>query len=157
MYSYNNYGNTYMPPMPQRPMTMPQQPQVMQAPPIMSPFQDVRFVNEKEAEGYIVSAGQKVLLIDNENKKMWIKFADNMGCSSTETYRFERIEDDGSTPVPEMPVIDTSMFLVREDLKNVATRAEVAALRETIERLEKQVKISQILNEKPIQEHKKEM
>ena len=60
-YANNNYMGSYIPPVQQRPMPAVQQ--------YIPPFQDVRFVNEKEADGYIVLPNQKVLLIDVANKK----------------------------------------------------------------------------------------
>ena len=46
--------------------------------------------------------------------------------------------------------IDLSNYVVKDDLKNVATKDEIGALRETIADLQKRVKISQILAEKPM-------
>lgn len=150
MFGYNNYGGAYVPQGQQRPTAMPmaQQPMVQPQQPMVAPcpFQDVRFVNEKEANGFLVLPNQKVLLIDNENRKMWVKFADSMGTSTTETYRFERVEDVETENIPQ---IDTTNFAMRKDLENCATKDELLSIRETIKELEKQVKISQILNDKP--------
>lgn len=159
MFGYNNYGNTYIPPVQQRPMTMPmaQQPMMQPQQPVVAPcpFNDVRFANEKEASGFMVLAGQKVLLIDSANQKMWIKSADNMGTSTTETYRFERIENvENSTANTSQ--IDTSNFVMRKDLENCVTRDEINELKESVKALEKQVKISQILSDKPTLDLKKE-
>ena len=49
-----------------------------------------------------------------------------------------------------IPAIDTSIFVTKDDLKNVVTKTELDSLKETIAELKKQVKISQILSEKPI-------
>lgn len=152
MFGYNNYGGAYIPQAQQRPMTMPMTQQQMAQPqqPMVAPcpFQDVRFVNEKEANGFLVLPNQKVLLIDNENKKMWVKFADSMGTSTTETYHFERVEDI-ETGTETISQIDTLNFAMRKDLENCVTKDELISIRETIKELEKQVKISQILNDKP--------
>ena len=48
-------------------------------------------------------------------------------------------------------MFDTSLFAQKDDLKNMATRQDLDALKQTIEKLEKQVKINQILAEKPAQ------
>lgn len=155
MFGYNNYGNAYIPPVQQRPMAMPMTQSPQQPVIAPCPFSDVRFANEKEADGFMVLAGQKVLLIDSANQKMWIKSADNMGTSTTETYRFERVENQpmGSS---EQQKIDINNFVVRKDLENVATKDELLSIKETIKELEKRVKISQILSEKPISDLKKE-
>lgn len=144
----NNYGAGYMNPY-YAPVSQPLQRPVMQDQPAPSPFQDVRFVNEKQAEAFITLAGQRVLLIDIENRKMWIKYADGMGITTTETYRFEKVEGAEKT-VDTQPAIDLSNYVVKDDLKNVATKDEIGALRETIADLQKRVKISQILAEKPM-------
>lgn len=150
MFGYNNYGGAYVPQGQQRPTAMPMAQQSMVQPqqPMVAPcpFQDVRFVNEKEANGFLVLPNQKVLLIDNEDRKMWVKSADSMGTSTTETYRFERVENVETENIPQ---IDTSNFATRKDLENCVTKDELLSISETIKELEKQVKISQILNDKP--------
>lgn len=144
MYGYNNnFGNAYMPV--QRPIYMPQPQLDMEQ---GSPFQIVKFVNEKEAQGFVLLPNQKALLMDTQNMKFWIKWTDSLGNSTTETYKFEKTEN-GSTNQDKVPTIDTSKFLTEENLKNVATKEELASLRETIAELKKQVKISQIMSEKP--------
>lgn len=170
MFGYNNYGNSYVPPvqpMISRPaMQQPIgqiQPTTMQTQTYIQPFQDVRFVNEKEADAFIVLPNQKVLLLDPQNNKMWIKWADSMGQSNTEYYRYEKMTATGDAIIVEndaksnMPIIDTTNFVLKDDLKNVPTRDEINSLKEIIEQLKKQVKINQILSEKPNVEIKKEL
>ena len=81
--------------------------------------------------------------------KFWIKWTDSLGNSTTETYKFEKTEN-GETTKESIPAIDTSIFVTKDDLKNVVTKTELDSLKETIAELKKQVKISQILSEKPI-------
>ena len=109
----NNYGAGYMNPY-YASVSQPLQRPVMQDQPAPSPFQDVRFVNEKQAEAFITLAGQRVLLIDIENRKMWIKYADGMGITTTETYRFEKVEG-AEKPVEAQPAIDLSNYVVKDD------------------------------------------
>lgn len=149
MYGYNNtFGGNYIPPIQTRPMYMQAQ-QQMQDMEQMTPFQIVRFVNEKEAQAFTLLPSQKALLMDTANMKFWIKWTDSLGNSTTETYKFEKIEN-GDGAKEKMQTIDTSLFATKDDLKNVATRDEISRLKEIIEKLEKQVKISQILGEKSI-------
>ena len=112
---------------------------------------DVRFVNEKEAQGFILLPNQKALLMDTANKKFWIKYTDSLGNSSTETYRFEKIEngDSNVTLVEEKPAIDTSLFAKKEDLSAMATKDDLKAMNEQIAKLQKQIRLS-ILDEKPL-------
>lgn len=153
MYGYNNYNSPYIPPIQQRPMFMPQQSiqDIEQA----SPFQTVKFVNEKEAQGFVLLPNQKALLMDTANMKFWIKWTDSLGNSTTETYKFEKIEN-GSSEKEKLPTIDTSNFVVKDDLKNLATSDEIKLLKENIEELRKQVRISQIMSEKPMSGSNKE-
>ena len=127
---------------------MPTQPQVQDMEQ-MTPFQIVRFVNEKEAQAFTLLPNQKALLMDTANMKFWIKWTDSLGNSTTETYKFEKTEN-GETTKESIPAIDTSIFVTKDDLKNVVTKTELDSLKETIAELKKQVKISQILSEKPI-------
>lgn len=147
MYGYNNFGNSYNPQM-QRPFYVQSQPQ-MQEMEQMAPFQIVRFVNEKEAQAYTLLPNQKALLMDTANMKFWIKSADSLGNSSIETYRFEKCEN--NNPAKDaITNIDTSDFLKKDDLKEVATKNELNALKDIIDELQKQIRINQILNEKPV-------
>lgn len=144
MYGYNNFGNTYIPPIQQRPLYMQPQQEMEQA----SPFQIVKFVNETEAQGFVLLPNQKALLMDTANMKFWIKWTDSLGNSTIETYKFEKVEN-GGVGKEKTAVIDTSQFLTADSLKNVATKDELASLKDAISDLKKQVKISQIMSEKP--------
>lgn len=148
MYGYNNtFNGGYVPPMQQRPMYMPPQPQIQDMEQL-TPFQIVRFVNEKEAQAFTLLPNQKALLMDTANMKFWIKWTDSLGNSTTETYKFEKT-DSGDTAKEITQAIDTSLFVTKDDLKNVVTKTELDSLKETIAELKKQVKINQILSEKP--------
>lgn len=145
MYGYNNFGNSYNPQIPQRPIYMPQNPtQDMEQ---GSPFQVVKFVNEKEAQGYVLLPNQKALLMDTANMKFWIKWTDSLGNSSIETYKFEKSENNNFSE--HVQSFNTSDFLKKDDLKNIATKSELDLLKDSIEELKKQIKINQILSEKP--------
>ena len=148
MYGYNNtFNGGYVPQMQQRPMYMPPQPQIQDMEQ-MTPFQIVRFVNEKEAQAFTLLPNQKALLMDTANMKFWIKWTDSLGNSTTETYKFEKT-DNGDTAKEIAQTVDTSLFATKDDLKNVVTKTELDSLKETIAELKKQVKINQILSEKP--------
>lgn len=148
MYGYNNtFNGGYVPQMQQRPMYMPPQPQIQDMEQL-TPFQIVRFVNEKEAQAFTLLPNQKALLMDTANMKFWIKWTDSLGNSTTETYKFEKT-DSGDTAKEIAQTVDTSLFATKDDLKNVVTKTELDSLKETIAELKKQVKINQILSEKP--------
>lgn len=146
MMAYNNpYMNPYMQPMQQRqaPVQQPVQQQYVQ------PFNDVRYSTDKEVKDFIVLAGQRVLFIDPNTQKMWIKSADGMGVQKIEPYRFEPTAD--TEPEVSTQTIDTSLFVQRADLKNVATKDEIENLKQVIEDLKKQVRISQIVSKNTIE------
>ena len=148
MYGYKNtFNGGYVPQMQQRPMYMPPQPQIQDMEQL-TPFQIVRFVNEKEAQAFTLLPNQKALLMDTANMKFWIKWTDSLGNSTTETYKFEKT-DNGDTAKEIAQTVDTSLFATKDDLKNVVTKTELDSLKETIAELKKQVKINQILSEKP--------
>lgn len=148
MYGYNNtFNGGYVPQMQQRPMYMPPQPQIQDMEQL-TPFQIVRFVNEKEAQAFTLLPNQKALLMDTANMKFWIKWTDSLGNSTTETYKFEKT-DSSDTAKEIAQTVDTSLFATKDDLKNVVTKTELDSLKETIAELKKQVKINQILSEKP--------
>lgn len=44
--------------------------------------------------------------------KFWIKWTDGLGNSTTETYKFEKLDNNGTEKNP-LPTIDTSNFLVK--------------------------------------------
>ena len=111
-YSYSNpYGmpnytqRAYSPQPQQMPQNASQMP--LQNPPQMPyeiPIQDVRFVTSEEARAYIVMPNSKALLIDKNGGVAHLKVADNMGQSTTQYYRFEPINADGSPIKPQEPV-----------------------------------------------------
>ena len=127
MYGYNNtFNGGYVPQMQQRPMYMPPQPQIQDMEQ-MTPFQIVRFVNEKEAQAFTLLPNQKALLMDTANMKFWIKWTDSLGNSTTETYKFEKT-DNGDTAKEIAQTVDTSLFATKDDLKNVVTKTELDSL-----------------------------
>jgi hypothetical protein len=107
-YGYpNSYGNrTFLPP---QQMVQPQSQQPMQ---FEMPIQDVRFVTSEEAKAFIVMPNRNALLIDKLNGMAHFKFADGLGQSATQCFKFEQVNIDG-TPVKEQetpPKIDYSQF-----------------------------------------------
>lgn len=120
IYSNYPYANAYgMPhynqrayfPQPQQmPQNIPQipmqnQPQI----PYEIPIQDVRFVTSEEARAYIVMPNSKALLIDKNGGVAHLKVADNMGQSTTQYFRFEPINADGSPIKPQEPTLQIDL------------------------------------------------
>lgn len=103
-YAYPNYG--------QRNYMQPQQP---------TAIQDIRFVTSEEAKGFIVMPNSKVLLIDKNSGIAHLKTADNMGQSTTQYFKFEPVNADG-TPIKEQettPKVDYGQFATKKELETL--------------------------------------
>lgn len=128
-YPYSGYGYQ---PFNNRQFMQPQQqqmaqPQAQMQPPMQyeMPIQDIRFVTSEEAKAFIVMPNRNALLIDKPNGMAHFKFADGMGQSATEYYKFERVNPDGSPIKPQEPTpqVDYSKFVTVDQL-NVLPTAE---------------------------------
>ena len=125
MYGQNNYsGYPYasygLSPYGQRNYMQPQQPQMAQPQPQQpTAIQDIRFVTSEEAKGFIVMPNSKVLLIDKNSGIAHLKTADNMGQSTTQYFKFEPVNADGS-PIKEQettPKVDYGQFATKKELE----------------------------------------
>lgn len=134
-YLNNQYNGTYIPnynynqQRPVQPMT--QQPQTTED----VPFNDIKFVTEDEAKGYILFPNTRVMLLDRDKSVFYIKTADSLGKSTLEGYKYTRLEDKSSDNVSRE--IDTkdfvktqdmkdylSNFITKDDMKNFITKEE---------------------------------
>ena len=113
-YAYPNYG--------QRNYMQPQQPQMTQPQPQQpTAIQDIRFATSEEAKGFIVMPNSKVLLIDKNSGIAHLKTADNMGQSTTQYFKFEPVNADG-TPIKEQentPKVDYGQFATKKELETL--------------------------------------
>jgi hypothetical protein len=147
-YPYYNYGNANYGQRPYAPQVQ-QSPQPQMQAPVMSemPIQDIKFVDKAQAEAYIAFPNTKVMLIDNDNKIVYIKTADNMGQSKTEYFKFEPVNADGT---PIVPVAPTTPIMPQIDKEHIQNLGFVTV--EDYERLLKELDAikRQIVNTKPI-------
>ena len=108
-----------------------------------TPFQDIKFVTDKQAEAYIVYPNTRVLLIDNEKGVAHIKTADGMGQCVTQYFKFTPISADGSPLQTEVkpPEIDLSEYIKRADADEMrnAFGEQIKALEQKIEGLYRQL------------------
>lgn len=139
-YLNNQYNGTYIPnynynqqvPM-QRPMQMQTTPQPQTREDM--PFNDIKFVTEDEAKGYILFPNTRVMLLDRDKSIFYIKTADGLGKSTLEGYKYTKLEDKSSDNVSHE--IDTkdfvktqdmkdylSNFITKDDMKNFITKEE---------------------------------
>lgn len=139
-YLNNQYNGTYIPnynynqqvPM-QRPMQMQTTPQPQTTEDV--PFNDIKFVTEDEAKGYILFPNTRVMLLDRDKSVFYIKTADSLGKSTLEGYKYTKLEDKSSDNVSRE--IDTkdfvktqdmkdylSNFITKDDMKNFITKEE---------------------------------
>lgn len=118
-YLNNQYNGTYIPnynynqqvPM-QRPMQTTQQPQTTED----VPFNDIKFVTEDEAKGYILFPNTRVMLLDRDKSVFYIKTADSLGKSTLEGYKYTKLEDKSTDNVSRE--IDTKDFVKTQDMKD---------------------------------------
>lgn len=149
-YSYNaGYG---MPNYQQRPYNpvmqqIQQMPTNMQVPiqqtPADMPIQDIKFVNSAQAEAYIVYPNTKVLLIDMQNGIAHLKFADGMGQSQTQYFKFVPSMADGS-PLKQEEKPDTinlDAYVKREELTTLGyvTEEKYNALLDELNNIKKYI------------------
>ena len=88
------------------------------------PFNDIKFVTEDEAKGYILFPNTRVMLLDRDKSVFYIKTADSLGKSALEGYKYTKIEDKSSDNVSRE--IDTKDFVKTQDLKGYITREDLA-------------------------------
>lgn len=137
-YLNNQYNGTYIPnynyaSQMQRPMQMQTTPQPQTTEDV--PFNDIKFVTEDEAKGYILFPNTRVMLLDRDKSVFYIKTADSLGKSTLEGYKYTRIDDKSSDNVSHE--IDTkdfvktqdmkdylSNFITKDDMKNFITKEE---------------------------------
>lgn len=131
-YNGYNYMQNYMTPNYQQMNFNRPQPVIQQ--PVEQPFQIVKFVNETEANGFIVDPNCRVLLIDKTNKKFWIKWADAMGESQQEVFKFESINNS------KIENQDMSVFVKKEELTNFLTKDDLKDFEEKLDKLQKELK-----------------
>ena len=120
-YLNNQYNGTYIPnynynqqiPM-QRPMQMQTTPQPQTTEDV--PFNDIKFVTEDEAKGYILFPNTRVMLLDRDKSVFYIKTADSLGKSTLEGYKYTKLEDKSSDNVSRE--IDTKDFVKTQDMKD---------------------------------------
>lgn len=132
---YQNYYPNYY-----QPMAMPQQ---QPQPPRDIPFNDVRFATLDEAKAYIVMPNNKVMFMDRDNSVFYIKSADGLGKSTLEAYKYARMDENPTESVPSQ--IDLSEFVKSGDLVNFVTKQDIDIINDKIDKLSKQVRISEIL------------
>ena len=131
-YLNNQYNGTYIPnynynqQMPiQRPVQQPVQPMTPQPQTREDvPFNDIKFVTEDEAKGYILFPNTRVMLLDRDKSVFYIKTADSLGKSTLEGYKYTRIDDKSTESVSHE--IDTKDFVKMQDLKGYITREDLA-------------------------------
>lgn len=133
----------------------PQMPSQQQFRPQEMPIQGIKFLTADEVKAYIVMPNSKEMLIDTTNSMAYIKSADPMGQSSTRMFRFEEINEEQirqAVEAQKQPQIDLSGYAEKKDLDEMVTRSDLdefsKQLEDKIGRLEKKIKISEIMEGK---------
>lgn len=157
--SFNNYNNYGQNPFLNRPYTPPtyqsmpfNQPMVQQlqqnmppANPSDMPITTIKYVDEKQIDGYIADPNTKVMLIDRNNKICGFKWCDSMGNCGGSKYRFEEFTE---TPYEvKNPHLDTSNFLTKQDVGDYVKKDELKTIFDKLSAIEKRIKINELLAE----------
>ena len=115
------------------------------------PISEIKFLNANQIKGYIATAGTKSLLIDKENNLAHLIGADYSGNTQTEIFKFESYKPEEEKPVIA-PILDDKLYVKKEEMEELFDN-----INKKIEKLSKQIRISELLTEdKPIEKLKKE-
>ena len=114
-------------------------------------FNNIRYVNPEDMEKYIVNLGQTDMIINMQDGIVKIVSADMVGNSFSRTFSFKEI--DGKNQKEEKaPEIDLTGYVKTEDLKDFikvdALTQFSKQLDDRFDKLEKKIKINEILEEK---------
>lgn len=117
-------------------------------------FNNIRYVNPNEMASYVVLAGNTDIIINKQDGLFQIKSADMAGNSFTRTFKFEEMNnfnDDNKTEL-KSPEIDLSSYAKTDDLKDFikvdALEQFSKQIQDKLDKLEKKIKISEILENK---------
>lgn len=138
-YGYVPYSGQYYSTMGYQPIQQQPQPTAYNE----SYIQGVQFVTEDEAKAFRVNPNQTVLLMNKDNNIFYIKSADSLGRSKLEKFSFEPFKEKVE-PVQALS-INTENFLQKDDAKLFATKEDIKLLTEKLDKIQKQVKINEIL------------
>jgi len=152
---YNGYGGysngRFLTTQPYQPYQqfMPRQEQVQQPNGIF--FNNIRYISSEDMDKYIVNLGNTDMLINMEDKLVKIKSADMAGNSFERNFKFEEIKDVSQVQNKKQG-IDLDLYVKKEDLKDFikadALTQFSAQLDEKFDKLEKKIKIHDILEDK---------
>lgn len=87
-----------------------------------TPVQNIIFVSEDELRNYIIPPNSKVLLMDREKPKFYVKTSDSLGQYTIDVYTFKKEENASTAP---------NQAITRSDLDNF--KQEILALISTRE------------------------
>lgn len=115
------------------------------------PIKEIKFLNANQIKGYIPDAGTKSVLVDRQNCLAHLIGADYSGNTQTEIFKFESYKPEEEKPVIA-PILDDKLYVKKEELEELFDN-----INKKIEKLSKQIRISELLTEdKPIEKLKKE-
>lgn len=156
----NYYGGAYVPPFqtwqPQQNIYKPANttpvmfPNQTPAQNLISPIQNVRYLTADQIKAYIVMPNMTELLIDKDNNLAHLKSADQTGQATTKIYRFQEVEENEQKKVETATnTLEDKLdnYVTKDMLSNLASANEIAQLKEQIEKLQKQIKLSALFTE----------
>ena len=141
--------------MPQQMQQAVQQPMPQQVSMAELPIKEIKFLNANQIKGYIPDAGTKSVLVDRQNGLAHLIGADYSGNTQTNIFKFETYIPEEEKPVVA-PVLDDKLYVKKEELKEELDTL-FDGINKKIEKLSKQIRISELLSEdKPTEKQKKE-
>lgn len=149
--TFNQFGNNYPQQMVSPNISQINQPnaQYQQQSTNDIPIQGVKFVTGDEAKAFIVMPNTRVLLMDKSNSIFYIKSADSLGQSTTETFRFEKVENNSLAGEKEKEQINLTEYAKKDDLSNLVTNDRLSEvetkLSKKLEELQKSINIKKYL------------
>lgn len=129
-YNYNNGRPNYYG-MPQAQMPNYMQPQYQQQAQTAPNLQGVQFATFDEVKAYIVPANSKLMFMDTNEAKFYIKTADSIGVSTVDAFEFKKIETQKPEQKTNNIVLDE--YVKKDDLKQFATSEQFENIMKEIE------------------------
>lgn len=83
------------------------------------PLQEIRFLNADQIKGFIVYPNTSVMLIDRDNKLVYIESADNMGNLSKQVYSYNDFNEMSKEPKFEIKKEDFDNLATKDDVKRI--------------------------------------
>lgn len=97
-------------------------------------LQGVQFATFDEVKSYIVPPNTRLMFMDTNEARFYIKTADHMGISTLEAFKFERLETNKPVAATTNNIV-LDDYVKRDEMKQFATYDQLENIRKEIESL----------------------